>query len=67
MQLLRHAAHVFILRIWREPRDVEDAPAIWRGRIEHVTTEESRYFSTLDEALIFIAQKLGTDEENSPN
>jgi hypothetical protein len=61
MPLLERAAHVFILRLWQEPREVE-APAIWRGWIEHVASREGKYFSTLEEALLFIVQSLAADQ-----
>jgi hypothetical protein len=41
--------HVFILRIWRERREIEGAPAVWRGLIEHVPSGDQRYFCDLDD------------------
>lgn len=42
-------AHSFVLRIWREHRDDPDAPAEWRGWIEHVQSEQRYYFRNLSE------------------
>jgi hypothetical protein len=40
---------VFILRVWRETREIEGAAPEWRGVIEHVPSGERRYFKNLDE------------------
>jgi hypothetical protein len=54
--------HVFIVRLRREPRELECARAEWRGVIEHVgQTEEAteqRYVKDLSEILPFIAAHL---------
>ncbi len=39
--------HVFIVRLWLEPREVEGATTEWRGVIEHVPSGEQRYFKDL--------------------
>jgi hypothetical protein len=41
--------HVFIVRIWREPREIEEAQAEWRGVVEHIPTGQRRYFKDMDE------------------
>ncbi len=46
--------HVFILRIWREPREIEGAELEWRGVIEHVPTGERRYFNELNDVVDFL-------------
>lgn len=46
--------HVFILRIWREGREIEGAEPVWRGVIEHVPSGERRYLGDLDEIPPFI-------------
>jgi hypothetical protein len=48
----------FIVRIWREPREFEGAPAIWRGVVTHVSSGEDRYIKELDEVITFIAPYL---------
>jgi hypothetical protein len=42
-------AHSFVLRIWRESREDPHAPAVWRGWIEHVHSEQRHYFRNLSE------------------
>lgn len=44
MDLSEEEAHAFIVRIWREPREIDDAASEWRGMIEHVESGERRYF-----------------------
>ena len=34
----------FIIRIWREPRELEGAPVLWRGELEHVTSHTRHFF-----------------------
>lgn len=46
--------HSFIIRIWREAREIPDAPVEWRGSIEHVGTEHRSYFKSLREIIPFI-------------
>jgi hypothetical protein len=47
-------SHAFIVRFWLEPRELENARPIWRGRIEHVASGRSRYLKGLDEITAFI-------------
>jgi hypothetical protein len=41
--------HAFIIRIWIEPREIEDAEPIWRGVIEHVGSGTRVYFDRLEQ------------------
>jgi hypothetical protein len=50
--------HVFIVRIWPEPREIQGAPVEWRGLIEHVFSGEKRYLNNLDEIVAFLARYL---------
>lgn len=50
--------HVFIVRVWREPRELEDAAIIWRGVIEHVDSGDRRYFRRLGAVTGFIRSYL---------
>lgn len=57
-------AHVFVLRIWREPREIVDAPPQWRGFIEDATRGRRRYLTRLDDIPAFIApylREMGVD------
>jgi len=46
--------HVFIVRIWREPREIAGAAPEWRGSIEQVPGGERRYVKDLDDIVAFI-------------
>jgi len=48
--------HVFMVRIWRERREIEGAPPEWRGAIEHVASGERRYVKQVDEIVAFISR-----------
>lgn len=50
--------HLFILRIWKEPRELPGALPLWRGVIEHVGSGERRYVKALDEITAFLARYL---------
>jgi hypothetical protein len=45
---------VFVVRIWREPREIEQAPVIWRGVVEHISSGSKLYFENLEEIIRFI-------------
>jgi hypothetical protein len=51
--------HVFIVRIWLEPREIEGTSAKWRGVIEHVPSGERRYVQDLDDIIASIVPYLG--------
>lgn len=56
MDLFEANTHVFILRFWLEPREIEGAEPEWRGVIEHVQSGERRYFRNLEVMLSFVAK-----------
>lgn len=60
MTLSGDDTHVFIVRIWREPRELPGAQPVWRGSIEHLPTNARRYFVDLDDIVDFIAPYLET-------
>ena len=43
-----------IVRVWLEYREIEGAPAAWRGSIEHVASGKVKYLTALDEITRFI-------------
>lgn len=45
---------VFIVRIWREPRETSGEPALWRGAVEHVASRTVRHIDRLSEIIDFI-------------
>jgi hypothetical protein len=64
MVLLGENTHVFIVRIWCEPREIEGAPPEWRGVIEHVFTGERCSVDNLSELRAFISKYVtGMDVE----
>ncbi len=46
--------NVFIVRIWREPRESEAAPTECRGVVEHVASGQRRFFRELGDLDEFI-------------
>jgi hypothetical protein len=64
VDLFEANTHVFILRFWLEPREIEGAEPEWRGVIEHVESGERRYFRNLEVMLSFVAKYFdGLDTE----
>jgi hypothetical protein len=49
---------VFIVRIWREAREIEGRLPEWRGMIESVQSGERRYVRNLTDIIAFIAPYL---------
>lgn len=47
-------SHVFIVRIWGEPREIAGAAPEWRGVIEQIPGGERRYLKELDDIVAFI-------------
>ena len=52
--LLENSTAAYIVRVWVERREVEDAPVAWRGSIEQVTSGKIKYVTDLDEIARFI-------------
>jgi hypothetical protein len=61
MSSLDERSHTFVVRIWEERRDVEDAPTTWRGRVDDVRTGVRRYFTTLEDLVAYMSQQSGMD------
>lgn len=58
--------HVFIVRIWREQRELKDALPVWRGVIEYAQGGDHRCLKNLDEIASFILpylKKMGVQVE----
>lgn len=51
------APHVFVVRIWHEPREIGDAPPVWRGVVEYAVTKECIYFADMRKLADFILEK----------
>ncbi len=52
--LLDDNSSAFIVRVWVEHREIEDAAITWRGSIEHVASGRVKYLTDLDEISQFI-------------
>ena len=50
--------HSFVLRCWREPRELEAAESVWRGEVEHVPTGKRIYCKNFEELKGFLASYL---------
>lgn len=58
MAAFEENTHVFIVRIWREPREIEGQAPEWRGVVEHVPSGERRYLKDLEEICVFFVAYL---------
>lgn len=58
--------HVFIVRVWREPREIEGAMPEWRGTIEYMPSAEKLCFKNLEAAIAFIIEKSGAETMQPP-
>lgn len=47
MRQYEDKTEAFIIRIWIEPREFQDAPVVWRGEIEHVSSHGRHFFNDL--------------------
>jgi len=59
MPLLGDRTASFIVRIWREPGELDAAGSEWRGSIEHVGTGQRQFFRELDVILRFLRPHIG--------
>ncbi len=54
--------HVFIVRFWREPRELETVPPEWRGVVEHVKSGERRFVQHPQDVARAVAAYLGATQ-----
>lgn len=52
----RLESHLFLLRIWREPREISGRLPLWRGWIEYVPHGEGRWVASLPSIEDFLAR-----------
>jgi hypothetical protein len=45
---------VFIVRLWRERREIEGARPVLRGTVEHVASGERRSIRNMDDVTAFV-------------
>ena len=56
--LLEDKSTAFIIRVWLEQREFQDAPVAWRASIEHVASGRTKYLTNLDDIAHFIRPHL---------
>lgn len=56
--------HVFIVRIWLEPRELKGEAPQLRGSVEHVPSGARRSIKALEEVMAFMAQFLPVAQHN---
>ncbi len=59
MKPFEETTHVFIIRVWWEPREGNDSKKVWRGIIEDVLTRERTFFRDLIKVTTFIEKQAG--------
>lgn len=64
MSLPESERHTFIVRFWRQPREIEGQPPDWRGSIEAAAGEQRRYFLTFQEMILFMVEVMRLGEED---
>jgi hypothetical protein len=47
----------FFIRIWEEPREMEDENPEWRGSVENVQTGQKNYFKGMENLVSFIREQ----------
>lgn len=50
--------HAFVIRLWREPREVDDDGRLWRGTIEHIPSGDRRAVTEMADITGFIDEHL---------
>ena len=55
MKSFKENMHSFIVRVWLEPRELENVKPQLRGEIKHVESGEGRGLKDLDQITAFIA------------
>lgn len=51
-------SHLFTVRLW--PEELDDGQVEWRGQVQHVLSEESRYFREWAGLVEFISATLSS-------
>ncbi|MCH8147072.1 MAG: hypothetical protein IH987_03645 [Planctomycetes bacterium] len=51
--------HVFVVRMWEEPRGIGDGPAVWRGSAERATDQKQIYFDRFSVLTSFLVESTG--------
>ncbi len=57
--------HVFIVRLWKEPRRNGGLTISWRGRVTELDTGSERYFVGFNSLLGILRKSLGIEKEKA--
>jgi hypothetical protein len=49
MSRFEKEGHSFLIRIWKENRDNPLQAGIWRGWVQHVQSDDKKYFQSTDD------------------
>jgi len=63
MEQQQHSSHLFTLRLWRE--ELGGGETEWRGKVQHVTSGEVRYFREWPTLIAFLEQVLSGSEPDT--
>ena len=55
-------SHLFMLRLWQE--DLGEGRVEWRGKVQHVTSGEARYFRDWPILIVALQEILKTCEDS---
>ena len=61
----QHDSHLFTVRLWAE--DLGDGEIEWRGKLQHVTSGEARYFRNWPVLIALLQTLLPTAAPNAPS
>ena len=56
------ASRAFLIRVWRERRDIPEDPPIWRGSIDDVDGGPRVYFVSLPEMVDYVRSRAGMSQ-----
>ena len=56
---------VFIVRLWRELREIEGARPVLRGTVEHVASGERRSIRNMDDVTAFVQPYIEAMDANT--
>jgi len=56
--------HSFIVRFWRQRREIQGEPPDWRGSIVNAAGGQRRYFLTFQEMLLVMIEQMNLQEED---
>lgn len=63
MEFEQRSSHLFTLRLWRE--ELGGGEIEWRGKVQHVTSGEVRYFRDWPTLVTFLQQLLASSDPDA--